>query len=81
MAGTKTIGQHEKERNLLARDRKKYPAEKHLTDDEFTEMFTSDINNFAGCNHDDRIAFLKANGYPVTHENMLNSELPSRSVE
>lgn len=81
MADTKTIEQHERERNLMARDRKKYPADKKLTDDEFTEIFTGDINNFVGVNHEDRIEFLKTNGYPVTHENMIDSELSAQLPE
>lgn len=61
---------------LLARDRKKYPLSTKMTVREMQDLAV--VGDFAGCNHEDRIAFLKANGYEVTHENMCNPDLSAK---
>lgn len=80
MDSSKTISEWEKERGILFRDRQKFPANKKLTDAEIDEAI-SDQTNHVGMLHDERVRFLKANGYPVTHENMLNSELSQKAPE
>ena len=67
----------EKAKGLLAIDRKKYPAEMLLSEADFDEIFRKNTKDFQGCDHAPRIAFLKRNGYEVTHQNMLNADLPA----
>lgn len=80
MDSSKTISEWEKERGILFVDREKFPANKKFTEAEMDEAMDN-IGNFRGVNHADRIKFLKANGYPVTHENMLDSDLSAKAPE
>lgn len=66
----KRLEKLEIERNLIAFDRKKYPIDMMLDDEEFTEMVVANLNDFSGCNHQERKKFLMANGYEVNHKNM-----------
>ena len=75
-----TIAELEKEYGYIARDRKTYPANKKMTREDFVEA-TKEENGFLGINHEDRTKFLEDNGYPVTHENMINVELSALPPE
>lgn len=66
---SKTIGDFEKERNFIIRGAD--PKQK-ITEEEIAAI---PLKDKIGVHHDVRIAFLKANGYEVTRENMVNSEL------
>lgn len=48
-----------------------------LTDEEFISL--AETNGFHGVNFEDRIKFLKDNGYEVTRENLIDSSLSCRS--
>lgn len=75
-----TISDYEKSHNIIALDRSKYPADKKI-DDSFSETVAGNIGDFLGMNHKDRIEFLKKNGYELTHENMVNSDLSTIQSE
>ena len=77
----KTINDFEIERNIIAIDRKKYPADKVVSVQEFDAIISENYKEFTGCNHADRTQFLIDNGYVLTHENMLNSDLSANLVE
>jgi len=72
------LSQYEKKFGIIATDRKKYPDTLELTDKEWDKLYEENWKDFSGVNHDDRIKFLKDNGYAVTHENMLNPELSAK---
>lgn len=79
MSDSKTITEHEHERGVIAVDRKKYPANKKLTAEEFEAvMLTPD---FLGIDYESRTDFLTKNGYELTHANMINADLPSKPQE
>lgn len=71
----------EVERGVIAIDRSKYPEDDYYSEEEFTDLLRDHSLDFVGCNHEDRIAFLKANGYEVNHANMIDSTLSHRSEE
>lgn len=68
---TFTIKEHEIKRNILFYDTKKYAPNSKLTDEEVMEILRDSPNDFHTVNHEDRIQFLKDNGYEVTRENMV----------
>ena len=67
----------EEKASVIAIDRKKYPSDKQFTEGEFKDLLEKNFSDFMGCNHSQRIAFLKANGYEVNHANMINAHLPA----
>ena len=77
-----TIAELEKKHGVLAEDRAKYPVDHEMEEEAFLELISrTEPEAWRGCNHEDRIAFLEANGYEVTHENMLNADLSVRPAE
>lgn len=77
----KTIADWEREHGRVAGDRKKYPANKKITEAQFLQYINEDIDGWHGVNHEDRIKFLEDNGYAVTHANMIDSSLSARPPE
>lgn len=78
MAKGKKFEEWEKHFGLIS---KVYDPEKHkdtMTEDEFKEATMSNLDDVVGVNHDDRIKFLKDNGYEVTRENMANPDLSAK---
>ena len=49
-----------------------------LTEDEFRELAMPTNDSFRGVMHEDRIKFLKDNGYELTRENMCNPDLSAK---
>lgn len=94
---TKTLRDWEYEKNVIFFDRKKYPADLKLTEKEFDQLcdpdtYTGMPNNWRASelektkdwtkvSHDIRLQFLENNNYPVTHENMFDITLSSKSKE
>lgn len=76
----KKLAELEVKHGVIAIDRKKYPKTKEYTDAEFQSVLDNNLNDFHPVNHADRTAFLKANGYEVTHENMM-ADLSARPQE
>ena len=78
MADTKTLEEWEKERGFLHVDPKVDLKQKFTEQEIIDLMATYDIK---GVDHESRKEFLEENGYKVTRENMLNSELSAKSNE
>lgn len=66
---------------FVARDPKSLPDIDKV--DEFVEHVIPLLNTgeFVGVNYDDRVEFLKANGYEVTRENLIDGSLSVKQVE
>lgn len=79
MAKTK-LSKLEEKYGVIACDRKKYPTNSSYEENEFIELLASNIGDFTRINHSDRIKFLQDNGYEVTHENMIDSNLSSKEA-
>lgn len=72
MSESKTIGDFEKEQGMIV-----------LGEDPTTIITRADFDALPqykkiGVNHEDRVAFLEANGYEVTRENMVDVNLSHR---
>lgn len=74
MESKKTIKDWEQEKGVIVRGAQ--PLTK-LTEQEFNDIPDGEKT---GVNHKDRIQFLKDNGYEVTRENMINTELGAKSA-
>lgn len=70
----KTIEAWEKEKGVIISGEVELKSK--LTEDEFNELA---LERGIGVNFEDRTKFLKDNGYTVSRENMVNSELSIRS--
>lgn len=68
----KTIAEWEKEKGMLLPSRK--PTEK-ISEDDFNAI---PLDDKIGVDHESRVKFLKDNGYEVTRENMVDSELSAK---
>jgi hypothetical protein len=66
----------EKDAGLVAHDEKR--VAKFKTVDELMADWGENPSEYTGVSYDDRIKFLKANGYDVTRENLL-TDLSVRS--
>lgn len=53
-------------------------GDEDITEKEFLAL---DLADKYGVNHDDRIKFLKDNGYDITRENMVNPDLSARQED
>jgi hypothetical protein len=71
----KTIGDFEKERNIMLIG--DVDPSKEVTQEEFDEL-VSNPSDFKGVFHEDRAKFLKNNGYDATRANMLNADLSAK---
>jgi hypothetical protein len=69
MAADKTIGELEKQRGVILVGAN--PNQK-MSQEQFDAI---DIKDKVGVDHKARVAFLEANGYKVTRENMINPDL------
>lgn len=78
MSDEKTIQELEITHGVLAEDRNKFPLDTKMSEAEFITEINEHYEDWRGCNHEDRIAFLKANDYEVTHENMLDVNLSAK---
>lgn len=67
----------ERETGFVAIDPKDIPS----TEDSGEFMQHALKGRFVGVNYEDRVKFLKANGYEVTRENLVNRELSVRQEE
>lgn len=56
-------------------------VKRKYSDDEFTVLLADSKTEYVGVNHEDRVEFLKNNGYEVTRENMTNPELSVRQED
>jgi len=73
MSKAKTIGDYERERNLILRG--DADTSKQVTADEFDEL--QQEHAFTGIDHAGRMAWLQDNGYEVNRANMMDISLPS----
>ena len=71
----KIITDIERESGFVARDPEFLPETTEL--DQYLEHVTQFLNTgeFVGVNYEDRVEFLKANGYAVTRANLIDSSL------
>lgn len=74
-----TQEQFEKNIGVVAADIKKYPRDVVKTADEFKEIYLNNMRDFLGCDWPNRIKWLTNNGYAVTHENIINSDLVTKA--
>jgi len=72
VSDTKTIEEWEQESNLMVRNLGKRKLTDKVTKQEF---FAGYPDNHLGVRIEDRKRFLEANGYQVTRENMMDSDL------
>jgi len=72
VSDTKTIEEWEQESNLMVRNLGKRKLTDKVTKQEF---FADHPDNHLGVRIEDRKRFLEANGYQVTRENMMDSDL------
>jgi hypothetical protein len=75
MSKAKTIGDFERERNIMVRGA---DPKKTVTADEFDKLVGPHFENAVGIMHEDREAWLKEQGYEVTRENMMDVALPNK---
>jgi hypothetical protein len=68
----------ELKKGMIAVDRAKYPLDMQISEAEF-EKVSRNMAEFQGVDHAKRKEFLKANGYKLTHENMIDSSLPTKT--
>jgi len=73
---TKTLEEWERQKGLVVRNLGSRKPGHQLTEEDFMT-----INDFVGVNYEDRIAFLKANGYEVNRANLIDSGLSTRQEE
>jgi hypothetical protein len=72
----KSLKTLEKERGVLFTG--DVDLSKRYSEEEMDELLASDPTKYVGVDHEDRTKFLKDNGYDVTRENMVNSDLSAR---
>lgn len=74
----KSFEEWEKETGIFALDISKHDLSKSLTSDEFMGLVQGKLrSDFTGVNYKFRVQWLKDNGYELTRENLLNSDLPT----
>lgn len=77
----KTFEKWEIERGMFAKDLSLFNSSKEITLEEFNDITSNNLNVIVGVNYKDRVQFLRANGYEVNRENLMNSELSAKPVE
>lgn len=75
MSERKTVEELEKEENVVLPNAN---LKDKMTVEEFRKMCSDEKVEVVGVHHEDRVKFLKDNGYAVTRENMVNSELSAQ---
>lgn len=73
---SKTLAELEKERGFIAVDATAEELDKPVGDKKLIAMHLEGAT--VAVNHDHRVEFLKANGYEVTRENMVDSSLSAK---
>lgn len=73
----KTFSEWEIETGLFAINEAKAKGTAKMSRADFDEKVQDNINDFTGVNYKDRVAFLKANKYPLTRGNLINADLSS----
>lgn len=76
MADKKLLTDIEISTGFVAIDPKDLPKTKDEA--EFIAFAKENLHLFTGVQYDDRIAFLKANDYELTRENLINPHLSSK---
>lgn len=76
MADKKLLTDIEIATGFVAIDPKDLPKIKDEA--EFVKYAKENLHLFTGVQYDDRIAFLKANDYELTRENLINPELSAK---
>lgn len=76
MANTRSISEWEKTKGKFLRDPVD-DSEKTMTEKKFDELAGSPAN-WVGVDYEQRVKFLKDNGYELTRENLTNPELSVR---
>lgn len=74
----KTLNDFEKKYDIIFTDRKKHPAEKEMSEQDFLKLHETYPRDFIGLVWKDRTEWLEDNGYEVTHENLINGKLPPK---
>jgi hypothetical protein len=64
-------------------DRETYPQDTMYTEQEFNDLINGlqRGTDYIGIDYINRLTFLQENGYSITPENLVNSELPTVSQE
>lgn len=66
----------EKQTGFVSKDPKR--AATFKTVEEMQEDIPLNSNEYVGVNYDDRVKFLKANGYDVTRKNLIDGTLSAK---
>ena len=77
----KTFEEWERARGMYARDLTKYKTSKDLSEEEFIEITSANLADFAGVDTEHRLKFLKENGYEVNRANLIDPELSAKPRE
>lgn len=72
----KAFSQLEKEIGQFAYNPSKWPQS--LTKEDFLKLLHDNMTEFHGVDYEKRVEFLKANGYEVNRENLINGHLSAR---
>lgn len=78
MADKMTLAEHEVKANVLFYDTQKFNPKQKLTHDEFLKLLQDNPEAYHGVNHADRIEFLKANGYEVNRQTLVDINLSAK---
>ncbi len=77
MADTKKVIDWEREKGVMIIDLGDLKQDSQITEEDFMKHFTK--YNTHGVSFDDRIQFLKDNGYELTRANMMDSSLSTHA--
>ncbi|CAB4152049.1 hypothetical protein UFOVP585_49 [uncultured Caudovirales phage] len=77
----KTFEEWEIVRGMYASDLERHKTDNDITLEEFTKIVEDNMSEFVGVHLEDRLEFLKANGYETTRENLINADLSVRQSE
>lgn len=77
----KSFEEWEKQKGIFAYSLSKYKSSKQMSEEEFDALVERDRVDFHGVDYKARVEFLTKNGYEVTRENLVNSDLSAKPVE
>lgn len=81
MAKVKSFSDLEKITGMFAVDESKFADQADMTQEDYMALVMSNPADFVGVSYDDRIKFLKENGYEVNRHNIVNADLSARAAE
>lgn len=77
----KSFEDWEKSTGWFAIDENKIKADSQLSEDEFINIIRTSEGQFTGVSYDDRIIFLKSNGYKINRANLIDGNLSAKPLK